>query len=343
MPRLKPLWESDPIQFLIFRKFPLLETLSDEERRNGNVELEQTYQELLTEEKRYLTELASLNGDDLSSLMAVEKEAFLNEYLARVEMFDNNRFFSEPYSNADLDHWSKISFWTCDEAVALSLGKDPRLVTWENIEEFAHQSGFVYVFAQRRELVRRAVEAGQLMEKNTPSYFLAWAMRTRFYMPDQIVRAVIALGEQVADWKTEHDKLLEFLEEHTEQTEDTKATLQRDRQEAVEAAVSLYSDLNQLAQDHELLKLEAEELRAYKMSIEAESAKASKPLATLERTTMLKLVMGMAVGFYGYDPAKSRNPTIPEIKSDLALKGVKIDEGTIRKYLDEAKALWPFE
>jgi hypothetical protein len=66
-------------------------------------------------------------------------------------------------------------------------------------------------------------------------------------------------------------------------------------------------------------------------------------VATLERISMLKLIIGMAVGFYGYDPKKNRNPTASQIKSDLALKGVKIDANTIRKYLDEAKTLWPFE
>lgn len=62
-----------------------------------------------------------------------------------------------------------------------------------------------------------------------------------------------------------------------------------------------------------------------------------------ERHTMLKLIIGMAMDAYRYDPTASRNSATGEkngsIKAVLELKGISIDADTIRKYLDEAKEL----
>ncbi|MEC5291601.1 hypothetical protein VSX64_23035 [Aurantimonas sp. C2-6-R+9] len=56
---------------------------------------------------------------------------------------------------------------------------------------------------------------------------------------------------------------------------------------------------------------------------------------------MLKLVIGMAVKGYSYDPASGRSPTAKEIATDLALIGLPMDEDTVRKYLKESASLLP--
>lgn len=73
--------------------------------------------------------------------------------------------------------------------------------------------------------------------------------------------------------------------------------------------------------------------------------KPSKPPATAERETMLKLIIGMAVDAYGYDPDATRNKATGDkqgsIKAALEMKGISIDADTIRKYLNEAKQHYP--
>ena len=64
-----------------------------------------------------------------------------------------------------------------------------------------------------------------------------------------------------------------------------------------------------------------------------------KPIGTRERSTLLKLFIGLALSNYGLDPKSSDQIKATEIKSDLDLKGINFDDGTIRKYLDEAKQL----
>ena len=60
-----------------------------------------------------------------------------------------------------------------------------------------------------------------------------------------------------------------------------------------------------------------------------------------ERGSLLKLVYGMAIKSYGYDPEKTKNPATGtnrgSIAADLEQLGLSIDDETIRKYLKEAE------
>jgi hypothetical protein len=66
-----------------------------------------------------------------------------------------------------------------------------------------------------------------------------------------------------------------------------------------------------------------------------------KPLPTKERESLLKLVIGMAMAYHGYDPqaAKSEVPNL--IVADLDKLGLSIDVGTVRKYLKQGLELVP--
>ena len=52
---------------------------------------------------------------------------------------------------------------------------------------------------------------------------------------------------------------------------------------------------------------------------------------------MLKLIYGMAVRGYTYNPADKRSTIVPEIVGDLALEGIPLSDDTIRRYLKEAR------
>jgi hypothetical protein len=61
-------------------------------------------------------------------------------------------------------------------------------------------------------------------------------------------------------------------------------------------------------------------------------------LTTRERQTAYKLILGMALGGYGYDPKAKRSTTVTEIVADLAQRGISITDDTARKWLKEAAA-----
>lgn len=66
-----------------------------------------------------------------------------------------------------------------------------------------------------------------------------------------------------------------------------------------------------------------------------------KSLSTRERETLLKLIIGMAVHGYSYDPSLSRNDKHAEIAEDLEKSGIPLDTDTVRKWLQQAAILLP--
>lgn len=69
-----------------------------------------------------------------------------------------------------------------------------------------------------------------------------------------------------------------------------------------------------------------------------------QPESQTERLSMLKMILGMAMDGYQYDPKKSKNAATGSnrgsIYAALESRGLKLDEGTIRKYLVEASELF---
>jgi hypothetical protein len=64
-------------------------------------------------------------------------------------------------------------------------------------------------------------------------------------------------------------------------------------------------------------------------------------LGTRERESLLKLVIGMAVGKYDFDPMTGRRSIAADIAHDLALAGLPMDEDTVRKYVAAGKDRLP--
>ena len=67
-----------------------------------------------------------------------------------------------------------------------------------------------------------------------------------------------------------------------------------------------------------------------------------KLLTESEKNTMLKIIIGMAIDAYGYDPKSNRNQATGEkngISAKLKTHDINVTDDTIRKYLTEAKEL----
>jgi hypothetical protein len=52
-----------------------------------------------------------------------------------------------------------------------------------------------------------------------------------------------------------------------------------------------------------------------------------------ERESLLKMVLGMAMAKYGFDPQAKKNSATTEIKNDLIARDLRTDDGTILKFL----------
>jgi len=113
--------------------------------------------------------------------------------------------------------------------------------------------------------------------------------------------------------------------------------------EMLEGEVSrLYPDISLSADAARISVLEAKISR-----LRGEFAKTGpttdQGVATRERESMLKLIVGMAIQGYRYDPKARRGEAIRDITNDLEKSGVALSDDTIRKYLVEAAPLLPIK
>lgn len=241
-------------------------------------------------------------------IMSLPDDALNARWVAHYETVASQREAAHPFngpaahaSAKDFDYYSKAAYWTLDEGVALLLARRPKSLNGQRVDKFKDNSSKIGIaFVEIRELADRAARAGQLGTTNSPGFFLAWAERNRFAVPDGLQAAVQNHGVQVGDWKTICDQQSNLI--------------------------------GVLEGNLELLKMRIAAL---------ENAPVETSLDERERTSLLKLVIGMAVKGYGHDPVASRTSTAREIASDLQLIGLSLAEDTIRKYLHEGREMLP--
>lgn len=281
------------VNYLVSRRFPD----ANKERVRRNVQRlhgDSGDSRLWLDIIRYEAHLNSLGQEDLDKLAAAEKEKEEEE-----------RYFNQPCAVADYVHWSQCARWTLDEAVALSLARDPRLVSINGVTMHAAAgSPFAKEYLRRADLVKRAREAGELSEPTIPSWFLTWAKPRGLEYPKELEEALEARGHTIIDMK----KIADDLKAITAQLMEQNAQLtQQNRQLIQERDALLEQFLNVDNRD--------------------------KPLGTRKRQSMEKIAYGMAAAKYRYKPDGSRSSAVLNICSDLEEQGVRVSDDTVRGVL----------
>jgi hypothetical protein len=318
-----PLSDSDAVEYLTRRKFPLyphievpafpafssVSTSSGMPRENK--------QKYIKDIESYKSELRAKSTEELRDLCRHEQEKERQELQAKRELDDQQQFFNLPDAKADFRHWSKAAHWTLDEAVALSFGRAPEVVKWDSVKDLVKDSPFAAKYGRVRDLALRAKAWKQLYDPVLPGIFLAWARRMEIEVPPELVVQVEARGIVIADWKDMFDKL------KTQSADDGAVMLTFLGAKQLEIA--------ELTQERDRLRERVAELE----QAAQEARVKGKPLLTKERESLLKLIIGMAVKVYRYDPAVARNEATAKISRDLESLGIPLDDDTVRKWLRE--------
>jgi hypothetical protein len=328
------------IDYLISRRFPLSYLLNIAPSLSSRGPPPDTRQ-LRTEVDSFRSELVALSTPELIARFDEEKEKETQQLRAKADQEERERFFNLPHANADYDHWSKAAHWTLDEAIALSFGRAPEIVRWDQLQKFSSLSSpFVAQYARRRDLALRALAWKQLYDPVLPGIFLAWAKRTDIPVPPELTEAVEKRGVQVADWKSLHDEAVEAGKRDAEAAEKQIAEWQRLFNETIAQLEKQDADWLEVvnAKNAKIAALEAdiEILRSQQPAFKPEQGVGAR-----ERDSLLKLIIGMAVAGYVYDPKVTRSDKPAEIADDLARAGVPLDVDTVRKWLREAAELLP--
>jgi hypothetical protein len=330
----------DRTEYLVLRKYPFARAIEFPPSLSGGSgprASAETRQAL----SAYRAELAALSSEEITQRYVAEKQREYQQAVEKAEREERERFFNLPRANADYDHWSKAAHWTLDEAIALSFGRAPEVVRWDQLQKFTLLgSPFVTQYARRRDLAMRALAWKQLYDPVLPGIFLAWAKRTDIPVPPELTEAVEKRGVQVADWKSLHDEAVEAGKRDAEAAEKQIAEWQRLFNETIAQLEKQDADWLEVvnAKNAKIAALEAdiEILRSQQPAFKPEQGVGAR-----ERDSLLKLIIGMAVAGYVYDPKVTRSDKPAEIADDLARAGVPLDVDTVRKWLREAAELLP--
>ena len=82
--------------------------------------------------------------------------------------------------------------------------------------------------------------------------------------------------------------------------------------------------------------IDTEQVEAYERQHKKEPvSEEQRTLSVRERASFGKLVIGMAIDGYGFDPRDRRSQVVPEIGKALRRYGMSLEDDTVRKYLYE--------
>jgi hypothetical protein len=214
----------------------------------------------------------------------------------------------ELWHDASYVDWARAPFWSADECAALALGKDPGQISGLDIDQLYRTA----VFGSHLEHVREEILAAQadkeLPERIRPVEFIAWAREKKIRFSDQLEAAV---SDNEAD----------------------VAALQRRN--------------TNLRHEIQKLRYELDRLRASSLP-QLKEPSTNEELSKKERRSLDKLILGMAIAKYKWDPNADRHPAAGRIADDLNCLerdgvnlGLGLDQDTVLKYLREAKEVLP--
>lgn len=244
----------------------------------------------------YFLELSKKSAEEIQNLVNEEKSKEKKEELAK------GFFFDRLSADANFQEWYRMPNWSIEEALALSLGKDPKIVNPDSLDNYSnynhnfnshHKSSTLYKdYKLRMETLIRFINAKKMSMHPTPLEFIAWAQENDFSIPEELKNLIHKRWIRSNGLKPENETL----------------------QEEFQKIKSLYEELK-----NQQIKEENEEKLNPKI-----------------KTSLHTLILVMAIEKYRYNPEAEKNISTTNIRSAVERYGLKIDDNTIRARLDEA-------
>jgi len=211
-----PAWANDTIEGQLLREFPLyamaaaLAPINDQLR--GQFESLRPKREARRAalEALPLSELEALRIRQTKRAAAQQAEAAQSarerEARAAAEAAEKEaaKFYNQPQASADFAHWGRLEYWTFDEALALLLGKDPRIVSRAAMKRelspgiealFFDRPTEKSPFLRSYENLRHLAERASAMQgpRLRPANVLLWAHDSgAATLPPALLKAVVA-------------------------------------------------------------------------------------------------------------------------------------------------------
>lgn len=303
--------------------------------------------------------LSNLRRAYLDGLREMPPDELAREVLQALTEQDLDRPFNKFGTEADYSHYGRCAFLTVDEAVALSLGKDPRHVKWSMVQPSLGQSLFAQHYANRLDLLDRAITWGELPKHFTPLQFLTWAHQYKVDVPEGLVSCTFDRGEPIKYWhdlcaeiEAELETTRKLLESQGEPLASAEIERELSEQRSFDEWLAAQVDIERLKTEHERQTVSLKkqliegQTRIAELEQQIENLRIEpvfeKGLSTTERNSLLTIAIAAAVDGYGYDPSSKKNSAPREIADSATKLGLKMTDETVLKYLKEASELQNF-
>jgi len=291
----------------------------------------------------YEKALHALSQASLNALADDERQLEVQQIQEQAQGKERNQFFNRQDAKADFGLWAEQSCWSLDETTALILGKNPKVVDWDQIEPLVHTSAFAEQFADIRRHLNKARRDGQLMDPVRPGHFLSWANVRGVVLPAELEACLEANAKKRADPSDETTD--------PEAADDDKDDAARTADAGVCAARSKPTRRSQntgTVDDDKIIHLGREESRLRAMhqrmqAVKGMSAESEQETLSDPGQAFAKLVVAMAVGRYGYRPHRGRQSSVTDIIADLEEVGLKLSKSAVRRLLEQACTSLPAE
>jgi len=286
---------------------------------------EEKYQEALD----YVLDLADLPLDALRAAFEGEIERVWQEAQDEAELRESALFFHAPGTFANHLFWVRSLFWTPEQAVALSLNRNPAAISMLTLEaNGAAGTSFASEYSARLYLLQQSIRAGLLGETIAPDAFIKWLYRLGFDPPPEMLTAAEALNYRLTDWEAQYRALCADYNALEQETEKSVAQFQELEREYAAHIRAQAQRIGAQADFIEVLEAEIAKLQA-----ENGAAETEKPNKSLQ-----KIALGMAIKSYRFDPDGKRNSAVTNIVSAVVEAGFSISDDTVRELLKAAAA-----
>ncbi|CEG55683.1 hypothetical protein [Legionella fallonii] len=214
---------------------------------------------------------------------------------------DLANWLDQSENDADYLYWCRVPIWSIWESALLLLGKDPEKVGQFKLEEYQRRFPLDAFTVKFKRLI-------SLLSR------YMWCGELKNQIPPsalltwaeqlQLEDIPIGLKETLLSLGKHVDWKIQYEQLNKQYNEAVKLLTEKDQQ--IETLSNLESNQQQLG-----------------------------------RKTLLKMILGMAMHKYAYDPAAKQNAATGSKKNSihagLALSGISVTDETIKAYLDEAK------
>ncbi len=199
---------SEIINYFVNKKFGLIGVFaSGLEQFQKNRDPNAPKDKQLIEIENYKTYLSGLDPAELEKSYKAALLQDAQQAKLRAIEEEKQRFYNLPNAQADFNHWAKAAYWTLDEAIALSLYKDPKIVNWKNIEPIKSKSEFTKSYAKRIDLIIRLPNAKGTQSLVSPMEFVNWAKKIELAIPEKLISEVERINRDNINWQAEYEKL----------------------------------------------------------------------------------------------------------------------------------------